>query len=258
MISIVIPAYNNSDKVERILKKLYKDKNIEIIIVDDGSDVLESNKLKKFSNDYHVKYFSQSNSGPSVARLKGLNQAFFDYVLFLDADDMFDFYDFDYSTLDDNYDYYSFRSNYFKDIEAYDVYEVNPEPKVIFRNSGKLVFFLNQFGYKSFWNSSNTIYKKSSVVNIFKPNNLKWAEDLIFKYKVISSLKGRVETNSNRSLIEISNGRGYLYKLSDVVNLYRELNKNSSGYLLSTAVFMRYFVSYSIKKIKSINIKKSG
>ncbi|WP_412502503.1 glycosyltransferase family 2 protein [Shewanella chilikensis] len=255
MISIVIPAYNNSDKIERILKKLYKNERLEILIVDDGSNFLESEKLRKFRDEYHVKYIVQSNMGPSVARLNGFNQASYDYVLFLDADDMFDFHEFDYSMLNNDFDYYSFGSRYFKDIDICDNYNVNLRPNVLFRESGKLIFLFNQFGCKSFWNSSNTIYKKSSIVNIFKPNNLRWAEDIIFKYKVISNLKGRVETNSNRSLIEISNGRGYLYNVSDVINLYRELIKNHSGYILATAVFMRYFTSCLIKKVKFLKIK---
>lgn len=253
MITIIIPAFNNSNKVERILKRVTPDKGLELILVDDGSSFTESNRLKHFSEIYAARYIYQYNQGPSKARWNGLKHAKNDYVLFLDADDIFDFENLDFTIFDRKYDYFTFISKYCNNVENEKVLDYKVDFK--YRTAGKFIFFISQFGYKTGWNSSNTIYKKSSIDKIFQPNTLKWAEDLLLKYKVFSKLNGLVQTQHTRSFIEISNGRGYLYSYSDVLNLYKELNNSSSGRLVSLAVLLRYTLSCFIKKIKSLLTK---
>ncbi|MFH1662065.1 MAG: glycosyltransferase family A protein, partial [Candidatus Falkowbacteria bacterium] len=82
MISIIIPIYNQADKLPKcldsILAQTYKD--FEIIVVDDGStDNLEP-IIKKY------KYIFQENQGASSARNRGVKEAKGDFLLFCDAD----------------------------------------------------------------------------------------------------------------------------------------------------------------------------
>lgn len=89
-VSIIIPAYNAEHFIERginsVLNQTYK--NIELIIVDDGSnDNTTKLIIDKFGNNNIIKIFRQKNSGVSVARNNGLNKATGDYCIFLDADD---------------------------------------------------------------------------------------------------------------------------------------------------------------------------
>ena len=89
-VSIIIPIYNVeqylSECINSVLNQTYK--NIEIILVNDGSpdnsDIICKNFAKKYSN---IKYIFQENQGVSVARNNGLQYATGDFIYFLDADD---------------------------------------------------------------------------------------------------------------------------------------------------------------------------
>lgn len=91
-LSIVIPLYNKEKHIERNLKSLLEQdlspNEYEIIIVDDGSTDSGAQLAKSYSEkNENIKFFSQANSGPSVARNRGLDASTGDYVYFLDADD---------------------------------------------------------------------------------------------------------------------------------------------------------------------------
>ena len=90
LISIIIPVYN----VERYLHKCINSvlcqtyKNIELILVDDGSTDHSGKICDEYSNGYtNVSVVHQKNAGVSSARNKGLDIAKGDYVFFLDSDD---------------------------------------------------------------------------------------------------------------------------------------------------------------------------
>lgn len=90
MISIIVPAYNAeqylSQTISSILTQTYP--SFELILVNDGStDESEKVILEWAEKDDRVVYLSQTNSGPSTARNKGLSAAAGEYVLFVDADD---------------------------------------------------------------------------------------------------------------------------------------------------------------------------
>lgn len=85
LISIIIPYYNNEDTILECLnsidQQLYK--NIEVIIIDDGSqfDFDQSILSKKHT------YIKTENNGPGKARNLGIKEASGKYCFFLDADD---------------------------------------------------------------------------------------------------------------------------------------------------------------------------
>ena len=88
LVSIIIPAYNTGITakalVETILSCTYK--NIEIILVDDGSSDDSLNILKAIKNS-KVKIFSKPNGGASSARNFGITKSHGEYLLFVDSDD---------------------------------------------------------------------------------------------------------------------------------------------------------------------------
>jgi len=88
-ISVIVPVYNASKYINRCIDSILNQnyKNIEIIVVDDGSTDNTLEKLKKYKDLIIVK---QKNSGVSVARNKGLEKANGDYILFIDSDDYID------------------------------------------------------------------------------------------------------------------------------------------------------------------------
>lgn len=93
-VDIIIPVYNTSslllgNAIESALGQSYK--FIQIIIVNDGSDKLETIKtIQKYSNKQNVTVVEQKNSGVSSARNAGLKSSNGEYAFFLDSDDTID------------------------------------------------------------------------------------------------------------------------------------------------------------------------
>ena len=91
-LSIVIPAYNVQDHIQRTLKSLLfqNSDEFEILIVNDGStdNTLKNiEDIKRVNDSRFIKVLTQENGGVSKARNLGLKHAKGEYVLFLDGDD---------------------------------------------------------------------------------------------------------------------------------------------------------------------------
>lgn len=90
MISVIIPLYNKKDSIERAIQTVLEQsfKNIELIIVDDGStDESLSIVNEQYSDNEKVIIIQQNNGGPSTARNTGVRNAKGEWIVFLDADD---------------------------------------------------------------------------------------------------------------------------------------------------------------------------
>ena len=83
--SIIIPVYNEKRTIPILLQKLNKlDKNIEIIIIDDGSTDGTKALLK---NDKNLKVIiNQYNMGKGFASLAGINSANNENIILYDGD----------------------------------------------------------------------------------------------------------------------------------------------------------------------------
>lgn len=83
-VSIVIPTFNEEKNIVRLLKSIRDQsyKNIETIVVDDGS----SDKTISLAKKYTKKVFARAHAERSVQRNFGALQANGKYLMFLDAD----------------------------------------------------------------------------------------------------------------------------------------------------------------------------
>lgn len=91
LVSIVVPTYNCEKYIENCIESIVIQsyKNIEVIIIDDGSIDNTYEIIKKYiTKDKRIKYFTQENSGPSVARNKGIEKSNGEYLIFVDSDDI--------------------------------------------------------------------------------------------------------------------------------------------------------------------------
>lgn len=90
LLSVIVPIYNLEQYIERCIESIQTQsyRNIEILLVDDGSadDSLEI--CQKFANeDNRIRVFSQRNCGVTAARRKGILEATGEYITFVDGDD---------------------------------------------------------------------------------------------------------------------------------------------------------------------------
>lgn len=87
--SIVIPLYNKESYIEKTLKSVLNQSftHYEIIIINDGSTD-ESEALVLEFEDKRIQLYNQKNQGAAVARNLGIEKAKYDYIAFLDADDL--------------------------------------------------------------------------------------------------------------------------------------------------------------------------
>ena len=90
LISIIIPVYNEEnylkDTINAVINQEYK--NLEIIIVDDGSKDNSRKIIDYYANiDNRIKTIYKENSGVSNSRNIALDSAMGKYVCFMDADD---------------------------------------------------------------------------------------------------------------------------------------------------------------------------
>ena len=92
-VSVVMPIYNAGEYLARAIGDVLKQTltDIELICVDDGSTDNSSAIIERFKKkDGRIISLRQNNAGPSVARNKGLELVRGKYVIFLDADDMYE------------------------------------------------------------------------------------------------------------------------------------------------------------------------
>lgn len=89
MISVIIPVYNREKtirkSIESVLNQTYKD--LEIIIVDDGSNDNSKQIIENIQDD-RIKYVYQENAGACVARNHGIDISNGKYIAFHDSDDI--------------------------------------------------------------------------------------------------------------------------------------------------------------------------
>ena len=92
-VSIIIPCYNAErtikSTIDSIKWQIYK--NFEVIFVNDGSTDNTLNAIEHYMGSSNIRYtiITQPNSGVSVARNTGIEASIGDYIMFLDADDIY-------------------------------------------------------------------------------------------------------------------------------------------------------------------------
>ncbi|QHQ61047.1 glycosyltransferase [Anaerocolumna sedimenticola] len=90
-VSIIVPVYNVEKYLTQCMESLVNQtlKDIEIIVVNDGSPDNSIKILEKYEKKYpdKVKVFTTENRGVSHARNYGLDRVEGDYIMFVDSDD---------------------------------------------------------------------------------------------------------------------------------------------------------------------------
>ena len=101
-ISIIVPVFNTAEYLIKCLDSIVSQslKDIEIIIINDGSTDNSEEICQRYLEDERVSYFYKKNEGLAAARQDGMNIARGEYIGFIDSDDWIDInmYEVMYST----------------------------------------------------------------------------------------------------------------------------------------------------------------
>lgn len=92
LVSVVLPTYNRAnylvDAIESVLNQTYR--QVELIVIDDGSTDNTSEVVAPFLNDGRMRYVEQKNSGAASARNHGIALSAGRFVAFIDSDDVWE------------------------------------------------------------------------------------------------------------------------------------------------------------------------
>lgn len=228
-ISIIIPVYNCERYIKQcfnsIINGIKDDKEVEILIINDGSTDNTKNILRSFDFK-NLKIYNNNNFGVSYSRNFGINNANGEYIMFVDADDI----------LDKNW--YGIIK---KKIEA-----LNEEDIIYFASNIKKVDKKSMLKYIIGNNNEriciagpySKLFKKSFLVdeNIFLKEDLTNGEDMLFnceallksnKYEIIDKtfylyrqVTGTVTKSFNENIMENDKKfHQYLYEILSQNNI---------------------------------------
>lgn len=245
LISVIVPVY----KVEKYLKRCVesiisqKYKNLEIILVDDGSPDSCGQMCDDYTEkDNRVKVIHKKNGGLSDARNAGLDIANGVYVTFVDSDDI----------LNDEYitRLYENLISAKADISCCDLARIKESEKVESTSKGQVKVFdslsaIEETLYQRFIDNSACakLYKKNLFDRLKYPKN-KYFEDLDTTYKLFLQAKKIVATDE-KLYYYIQREGSILHKLndrviSDLIKVIEDLNKNLKSFeSLNEAVLAR-------------------
>ena len=260
MVSIIIPCYNAEKTIKRCLESVISQtyKNIEIVIINDGSIDKTDSIIKKYINDNRIKYYNRSNHGIGKTRNFGIKEATGEYITFLDSDDYLpnDAIDNLYKLAQKNKldlvvsDYYVDNKNIKSEkIKSFPITNVKKNPN--------LIFDINLAPW-------NKLYKKEFIENIKFEENLKYEDapfviESIIKAKRIGKLDKEtyyyvVNPNSETT---IRDERIFdIFKILDIIGRLVE-NKKELTEVYKT-LCIRIICNYNIqqryqKKLKTAN-----
>lgn len=194
LISVIIPAYNIENYIERGLQSVCDQtyKNLEIIVVNDGSTDKTGEIIDQMAAiDSRIIPIHKQNGGVSAARNTGLDIAKGDYIGFIDGDD----------TIDS--DMYEFLINnalkYDADISHCGYKMVFPDRVDYYYNTEELRIQDNYQGVYDLIKADrvepglgNKLFKKEVIAGNRLEETIKINEDLLFNYFIFKSAKKSV------------------------------------------------------------------
>lgn len=193
LLSIIVPIYKVEKYIHQCIDSIINQtyKNIEIILVDDGSPDSCGSICEEYAKkDVRVKVIHKRNGGLSDARNEGLKIAKGKYIGFVDSDDYIkeDMYEYLYNLIIENQAEISTCGFFLKYENEEKIVESknNPKSKILCNNKEGIRRLLVQNKVQNYaWNK---LYKKSLFDDIEYPKGKKM-EDLGTTYKLFSKAK---------------------------------------------------------------------
>lgn len=193
-ISIIIPHYNSSDELFKLLESIPNNKKIEIIVIDDYSKKEEIEKIQnsKYINDI-IFLKNTGKKGAGTCRNIGINNSSKKWIAFADADDFYtkDFFKVIEKNYDENIDviYFEVTSCYSDTLEKA---ERHFEIKKLIENYRNLKTKESSLDLKYKW---VVPWGKIIRADLIKENNI-YFDEIIAANDVMFSIKVAEKTNN--------------------------------------------------------------
>jgi len=277
-VSVIVPIYNSENTIVRCVDSIVNQtyKNIEILLIDDGSTDNTLNIIKKYEKkDKRINVIDKKNEGVSKTKNLGIKKATSEFIMFVDSDD--------YINLDtieklinlqkkDKLDIVKFHYNNYIDNKLYNT-ELKYPHYFILDNTKKKKEFKNKLlsgeipGYMQL-----LFIRKKTLDNLLINENINLLEDLSFYLELLSK-DVKIGILNERLYNYVNNKNGITFSLStnkiitrlESILFYhkyaltladdskqKELIYNSCTYLVIHSIFELYRSSFSnIKLIKN-------
>ena len=253
-VSVIVPVYNVEKYLDKCLTTLAKQtlKDIEIIIVNDGSPDNSQKIIDKYTKKYsNMKCYIKENGGLSDARNYGIKKANGEYIAFLDSDDYVteDMYKKMYEKAKSgNFDMVVCDLNYVYPDKIIPAYSNVPNDTT---NIKKCMLNI----YPAAWNK---IFKRKLFDNDIEFKKGVWFEDVEFIYRLLPSVKsiGTIHEHFNQyvqregSITNTINKKIYHYidNWNGIIDYYKKNNlykeyKNELEYS-----YVRYIYATFVKQ----------
>lgn len=247
LVSVIIPAYNIEDYIGRCLDSIISQtyKNLEIIVVDDGSRDRTGEILDNYAKkDRRIKVIHKENGGVSSARNKGIEVAEGDYIGFIDGDDLIE--PEMYKTLVDLLE----EEN--ADIAHCGYQMVFPDRIDYYHNTGKKKIQTTEEGLKDLLSGEmiepglvNKLYKKELIKNCRLDETVKINEDLLMNYQLFKLSQKSVyyDITPYSYMIRSSSATGansLITKREDSLRVLNQIKDDCINNNLLSIIYKRY------------------
>ena len=247
LVSVIIPAYNIEDYIGRCLDSIISQtyKNLEIIVVDDGSRDYTGEILDNYAKkDRRIKVIHKENGGVSSARNKGIEAAEGDYIGFIDGDDLIE--PEMYKTLVDLLE----EEN--ADIAHCGYQMVFPDRIDYYHNTGKKKIQTTEEGLKDLLSGEmiepglvNKLYKKELIKNCRLNETVKINGDLLMNYQLFKLSQKSVyyDITPYSYMIRSSSATGansLITKREDSLRVLNQIKDDCINNNLLSIIYKRY------------------
>ena len=200
LISVIVPIYNVENYLERCIESIRNQtyKNLEIILVDDGSIDNSGSVCDLYlKKDVRIHVIHKANGGLSSARNAGIDVASGELITFIDSDDWIDLDTYEYSL--------RLMKTYHADVIEFNYVMVDAErylkqPKEkICHYSGKeiLQYYMESTTKTGSYSVCRCLFPRYSVRNNrFREGKIN--EDIDFKYRALSLCETLVVSNQHK------------------------------------------------------------
>lgn len=235
LVSVIVPVYNTEKYLERCIDSLLRQtyKNIEILIIDDGSTDNSPEICDRYSLlDDRVKVVHKSNGGVSSARNAGLDIASGKYVAFVDSDDYVEetYIECLYSLIKDNSADLSI-CGYIYETENGTIINRTKGNEMLLNAYEALYMSFNNRGFQGFlWNK---LFIKELIGKLRFDVNISISEDTLFVLQYL--------LNCNRIVYNPTNQYHYVHHQSSALNRrYVKFNYKSLSEIDACNLMLKY------------------